>query len=201
MKNDNTAQMVQQPCQQTHAVEAEYINSMLNICCADTVRQDVLTDADKSHEENNNADIDCKVFKVSGLRLALPLSTVKDTLKQQKIMLTNTEDMKTDMCIGKINNNGDVINVIDLTSLIMNGIDNIDYLKTYETKLVDILLLKGSSLGIVCEEEIETQTISREHVCWRNDESDRAWLAGTVKQKGFSLLDKQGILSLLNNKY
>lgn len=185
-------------------VEKEYINSMLNINCSNMVRDEVpvnIVNTEESHEPvdlcfDKHADVECKVFSVAGLNLALPLSCIKAILHQQKIL--SGSDRR--LCIGTVKNNDEDIKVIDLTYLIMNTEDDIDDRNKVVEKQVDIILLKGFSVGIIYEQELEDQIILHQHVCWRNTTSDRYWLAGTVKQKGLSLLDLEGITKLLNNK-
>lgn len=200
MKTENTSQDLQAVCQQTHNIEKEYINSMLHATCSDVLKQDKSPDKDDNSKSDNTSDIECKVVSISGLNLALPLAKVKGILKQKEIFLDIEKFLKTGVYIGTVNDNDDVIEVVDLTYLIMNNINDIDYLDKYGGKRVDIALLEGSPMGIIFDKEVAIQKISPEQVCWRNETSDRIWLAGTVKKKGFSLLDTDGILNLLNNK-
>lgn len=204
MKNENITQdinkQVQSVCQ---TVELEYINSMLNIGCSDPGRDETPVNIVNSEQIrvpvdmsiNKQADVECKVFSIAGLNLALPLSNVKTILQQHEILPVNGKGLH----IGTINNNDEAIKVIDLTYLIMNGENEFDCASNYSGKRVDIILLKGSSVGIIYELELGNQIISPQHVRWRNATSDRLWLAGTVKQQGLSLLDLQGILDLINN--
>lgn len=204
----------------THIIEKEYINSMLNTPCPEAmvpdkhhldVKNDVTSHDDVKnditvHDDVNYIEIDnssgneYKVFCIAGLNLAFPLADIKGLLKNQHIELDNEKFLETGMCIGKTDYLNENIVVIDLTNLIMNDVHDFDYLKKYDGKTLDIVLLKNSSAGIIYEREIDNQTILQENVCWRNEESNRIWLAGTVKKQGFSLLDAEGILSLINNK-
>ena len=203
MKGENLTQKEQVVCQQTQLIEKEYINSMLDsISDVDLCNEKVLFEEPVSIPSYINTDVECKVFKVSGLNFALPLASVKGVLKHQVISMEDEKNMHDGMSVGVINNDNDndVIQVLDLTYLIMNDITDINNSKISNENKVDILLLAGSSAGIVFEEEIDVQVLLKEDVCWRNATSDRVWLAGTVKKKGLSLLDHQGILGILNNK-
>jgi len=200
MKTENNAQDVRAVCQQTHNIEKEYLNSMLHATCSEALMQDASHDKDNNSKSDNTSDIECKVLSISGLNLALPLPKIKGILKQKEILLDIEKFLETGVQIGTVNDHDDVIEVVDLTYLIMNNINDIDYLSKYSGKRVDITLLEGSRVGIIFDKEVEIQTISKEQVCWRSETSERIWLSGTVKQKGLSLLDTDGILNLLNNK-
>jgi hypothetical protein len=199
MSNNNSAQKNPVIRQQTHIIENEYINSMLNATCSDVITRVGHHDHVTHMEIDKYSAVECKVFRISGLNLALPLLSVKELLHQQEIILDNDKYLKTGLSIGCVINQDDVIEIIDLNGLINNDINDSNYIKRYDGKRVDIVLLKGSSIGIIYEHEVNNQTILHKDVCWRNEKSKRTWLAGTVKNKGFSILDVKGIHSLLNN--
>jgi hypothetical protein len=50
-------------------------------------------------------------------------------------------------------------------------------------------VLLGKNLALTCEEDLGEETIDKDTVCWRTEESKRKWLAGTIKSKNIILLD------------
>ena len=184
-------------------VEREYINDMLNISCSynsdnDVIKHDVCSEALSRNELYESDDIECKVFSIAGLDLALPLLSFRETMEKQKILSVNKKSRKAGVCIGGINRENKFIKIADLSFLIMDVENNAEHAGKYEGKWVDVLFINGCSAGIIFDEVIQTQTISHKDVCWRNANSDRTWLAGTVKRYGFSLLDAPEIIHLLN---
>lgn len=206
MDKDNPGQEFKQHTPDlSHPVERQYINCMLNVICSDQESETAALNI-VNHKEvdgaidlsiNKHADIECKVFNIAGLNLAVPLSSVKSILYKQEVLPGSSKGLG----VGKINNNGDDIRVIDLSFLMMNGECDFNHTKKYTGKKLDIVLLKGNLMGILFDKEMTEQKVLQQHVCWRNETSDRLWLAGTVKQYGLSLLDLEGILDLLNNEY
>ena len=202
MKDEVIEQDVQMNAQ---LIEKEYINSMLNIVPSDTGaesfnRQNVHLDIIADKDSNKDLDIECEVISIAGLNLALRSSNIKGALSQQKVLHADAENVKPGMCVGRIYYVDKNIDVIDLTFHIMNGVNSNYYKDKYEGELVNILLMNEYSLGIIFDEVVRAQTISYKDVCWRDESSDRLWLAGTVKQYGFSLLDMDGIINLINEE-
>lgn len=201
MKKDKV--MKQCSKENSQAIEKDYINNMLDIPCSEIVSdhsvKHVVTADFVSHKRlYEGRNIECRIFRIAGLNLALPLLSICKTMGQQKILSVNKKIKKSGMCIGGINHENKFIKIADLTFLIMKGEDNTAHASKYEGKRVDVLFINECAAGIIYDEVIQTQIISYEDVCWRDSSSDRTWLAGTVKQYGFSLLDAQGIIDLLN---
>jgi len=97
----------QADCQTTLQIEKEYIDDMLNIDQFDI-------DSAVEHQESINhsaaykkSDIECRVFNIAGLNIALPASSIRETVKQQVILPGNGENSQATMCAGSITfNNG-----------------------------------------------------------------------------------------------
>lgn len=51
------------------------------------------------------------------------------------------------------------------------------------------LLIDGVGIAVPCEEVLTIEKISKNEVCWRNENSKRKWLAGTCKNLGVAILD------------
>ena len=200
MKNDKDSK--HSPNINNQFLEKEYINCMLNNVCFGSLNDVVIDEPDippvtiMSKEQYEKPEIECKVFSVAGLNLALPLLNIRDNLHQQEI-LSVKKSKQAGMCIGSINFENESIKIVDLRSIIMDGVNNFDLVNDYEGNRADVLLIKGCELGIIYDECIQTQIISNEDVCWRNTSSDRTWLAGTVIKYGLSLLDLEGVVNSL----
>jgi len=189
----------QSDCQAVHLIEKEYINNMLGTCCQGIDSSDAANKTIDFNKAYKKPDIECRVFNIAGLNIAVPASNIRKILKQQQILLNVQKKSEPSMYIGKIDHNDEIIDVIDIERLAMNGINSIDNSNDNKQPLTDIVLLKDSSTGFTCSATLDNQTISKEHVRWRDADSKRIWLAGTVAQMGLSLLDIEGIIRLLQD--
>ena len=61
------------------------------------------------------------------------------------------------------------------------------------------LLSQHRKLAIECKKIDQIETIDKNIVCWRNENSQRKWLAGTVKQMGVAILDMTELQLLITN--
>ncbi len=190
----------QTDCQAIHLIEKEYIDNMLGISYQGIESPDATNKAIDYNKEYKKPDIECRVFNVAGLKIAVPASNIRKILKQQQIQLNVKRKSQASMCVGKTEHNNEIINVIDIGSLAMNGVNNIDNSDNNKQPLTDIVLLKDTSTGFVCSATLDNQTISNKHVRWRDTDSKRIWLAGTVAQMGLSLLDIEGVIRLLQGQ-
>ena len=137
------------------------------------------------------SDIECRVVQIAGLNFALPVTNIKQLVDQQEVLFEKTGYIDSgNVCI-----NGVFVDVIDVSRVISKNTDD-----DIATKKVNEILLKQSHTGIVYDKEIGIEKVSLSDVCWRSDDSNNTWLAGTVLKLGFSLLDPVGILKLLTEK-
>lgn len=190
--------------QTTQQIEKEYINNMLDINCQDVASVEVIHeikdfDSEVNHNEAyENSHIECTVLNIVGLNIAIPLSNIREVLLQQPLLKNDEKNSAATMCAGSINHNNETIDVIDIEHLIMNGAGS--FSSQDENQLVDIVLLKNTSTAFVANKLLDKQTVSKEDVHWRDANSERIWLAGTVAQLGLSLLDIEGVLKLLHSQ-
>lgn len=190
------------------SIENDYINDMLNgigvapetetKTAVETVNDTESTSVEEVNfdvRSNIDTEIDCEVFKVAGLSIALPVSFISANLIQADINVTDAHGLR----VGEVVVDGDVIDVIDLTYFIMKAVDSDASALNENSKKVDVFLLKNTNAAILFEEDVGIKTIVREKVCWRSGTSNRAWLAGTVREHGCCLLDLVAIMDYLKN--
>ncbi len=182
----------QADCQAILLIEKEYIDSMLDIDQFDNSSPVVHHESINHSEAYKESNIECRVFNIAGLNIALPASSIRETVNQQAILPGNGEDSQATMCAGTIAFNNEVIDVIDIEYLVMN--------KRQQHKLADIVLIKGCSTGFIYETSLDSQTIPSTQVHWRDANSKRVWLAGTVAQMGLALLDIEGLVKLSQDR-
>lgn len=187
----------------TQQIEKDYISNMLGIAEQEASPQ--TSTADVSHEPVDfnapykQADFECQIFDIVGLNIAVASDSISEIINQQQILQNQSEQLNTNLFVGTINTGNKTINVIDLEYLVMNGIGERDKIGEYPHGLADIVLLKGSNAAFIGNQLAGSKTISKQHVHWRDEKSERIWLAGTVAKMGLALLDIEGLINLLNS--
>ena len=160
-------------------VEKNYIDDMLGVACQQPADKSKLEDRPV---ETNSAMaktdfteiIDENLYQlisVAGLKLAVQLSEISQAVDHIEITIEN----------GRLIYQGESLNIVDVEQLIKSS-DKPDDSKHY-------LIIKHRQLAIACKQVMDIQTIEKQMVCWRNENSQRQWLAGTIKQQGIAILD------------
>ena len=136
--------------------------------------------------------IDCLIFKVAGLKLAIPLPLLGG--------VHNVTDKVTPLfgqaswSLGVWQGDAAKLTIIDSAQLIM---------PERQIRLADegyqfFIQLDRSPWALACQEICDTITLVHDSIKWRGDSSKRPWLAGTVISEMCALLDVPGLLKLLN---
>lgn len=183
------------------SIEKEYINSMLNDTYAEDPAAELITDVVDYSAAYKCEDIECIVFGIEGINLALPTSLIKKNISEKIDLLDHNNGLETGMRLGKIKIDKEMVDIINLECLVMNGIETKCYSSEYKKSVSNVILLRGCSVGIAHDGAVAIETISHNKVCWRNETSNRLWLAGTVSKMGFSLIDVTGILGMISDSY
>lgn len=138
--------------------------------------------------------IDCLIFKVAGLKLAIPLPLLGGVYPANdkitpligqvawSLGVWQGEDMK--------------LTLVDTAVLMMP--ERAVSLK--ETGYGFFIQLDRSPWALACQEICDTQTLNYDAIKWRGDTSKRPWLAGTVIDEMCALVDVQGVMSLLESR-
>ena len=174
--------------QQQH-VEIDYINSLLGVDSQQRTENETV-EITKNSQALHNTDIkDDSLYQlllVDGLKLAIPLSEITQAVDY------NNAVIKGDMLL----HHGEQLTIINLSALIWPqkkvleaGSDSKQY-----------LLIQHRQLAIECQQILEMKTIEKHLVCWRNENSQRKWLAGTVKQQNIAILDLTMLQQTHNNE-
>ncbi len=146
-------------------VEIEYINSMLKV--------NEITEL-----ENNQCTLheyEYQLVLVSGFNVAIlssDISSIHQAVSYEIIDHVLIYD-------------GNEYNIINIGCLIK---------PSYEFNHAEqFVILKDKKLALTCERILEKGNIDKEKVCWRDENSQRKWLAGTVKNKNIILLDSASL--------
>lgn len=140
----------------------------------------------------------CQLLRVSALKFALPLSTFSQVIPWLELKINEVN--KGACLIGQVESDKQIIDVIDLVSLVVPKSRQMNFPATINKSLAGIILLQEGSRGLAYDELLELVTIEPKTVCWRSTSSEHPWLAGTVKRDGYALLDVDGIQHFINEK-
>ncbi len=161
-------------------VEENYIDNMLGVVC----QQPVETNLDMA--ETASAEIIdenlYQLISVSGLKFAIQLLEISQVVDQIDI---NTEN-------SMLIHQGEPLSIIDIEQLIKPSD------KSTESK--HYVLITHRRMTIACQQLMDIQTIEKQTVCWRTENSQRQWLAGTIKQQGIAILDLNALQKMRSSE-
>ena len=135
--------------------------------------------------------VDCLIFKVAGLKLAIPLSLLGG--------VHNASDDITPLfgqakwSLGVWQSELAKLTVVDSAQLIMPERN----ISLKDEGYQFLIQLDRSGWALACQEICDTQTLNYDSVKWRSDASKRPWLAGTVIAEMCALIDVPGMMQLL----
>lgn len=137
---------------------------------------------------------ECLLFRVGGLKMAVPLVELGGIQKADKEKLKQIFG-QPDWFMGVATSHDSRIRTVDTARWVMPN--------HYQGELRDsfkfVIQLDRSDWGLACEEVAEAISLEPSEVKWRTDRSKRPWLAGTVIEHMCAILDVQGFIELLSD--
>ena len=133
-------------------------------------------------------------FEVAGLTLAVPLVTLGGIHRIDKVggLIGKPKWFK-----GVMLHREQKINVVDTAMWVMP--EKYDQ-NLAETLNYQYLIMLGDSLwGLASDKLVNTVTLTRDEVKWREAGGKRPWLAGMVKERMCALIDVYQLIAMLNN--
>lgn len=133
-------------------------------------------------------------FEVAGLTLAVPLITLGGIHQLTKI---GPLFGKPKWFMGVMLHREEKLSVVDTAQWVMP--------EKYDQNLADqlnyqyLIMLGDSSWGLASEKLVNTVSLTKADVKWREASGKRPWLAGMVKDKMCALLDVDELIAMLNN--
>ncbi|GGY39777.1 chemotaxis protein CheW [Bacterioplanes sanyensis] len=142
----------------------------------------------------NSQGVECLIFKVSGLKLAIPLPLLGGVHR----MATDITPLfgQVSWVLGVWQSDDHRLSIVDSADLIMpeRGVklarDGFDY----------AIQLDRTPWALACQEICDTITLQKSSIKWRGEKGKRQWLAGTVISEMCALLDVPGLLSMLEEQ-
>lgn len=138
--------------------------------------------------------IECLIFKVAGLKLAIPLQLLGGVYPVEDKVTPLFGQAKWSLGVWQ----GDTskLTIIDTAQLIMPERS----ISLAETGYSFFIQLDRSPWALACQEICDTMTLVYDSIKWRGDTSKRPWLAGTVIDQMCALVDVSNIMTLLDAK-
>lgn len=132
-------------------------------------------------------------FEVAGLTLAVPLITLGGIHHLDKV---GPLFGKPAWFKGVMLHRDEKVNVVDTALWVMP--------EKYDQNLVNklnyqyLIMLGESPWGLCCDKLVNTVTLNKKDVKWRESAGKRPWLAGMVKERMCALIDVEQMISMLN---
>ncbi len=138
--------------------------------------------------------VECLLFRVAGLKLAIPLSQLGGVHPAAGMKVTPLFG-QSDWSLGVWQSDGEKLTVVDSAKLIMpeRGVSLRDTGYEY------LIQLDRTPWALACEGINDTVTLGNESIKWRSDATKRPWLAGTVISEMCALLDVPSLVELLDS--
>lgn len=133
-------------------------------------------------------------FEVAGLTLAVPLITLGGIHRLEKVgsLIGKPAWFQGVMLLRE-----QKINVVDTAMWVMP--------EKYDQNLAEtlhyqyLIMLGDSAWGLASDKLVNTITLSKDEVKWRETGGKRPWLAGMVKERMCALIDVYQLIAMLNN--
>ena len=150
-----------------------------------------------SAEEVSNVPFQALMFKVAGLSLAVRLVELSGVLEWDESKLTEMPGHSA-FYMGLLQYLGKSIPVIDTARLVFPE-DKLIALSADNPleRVTRIVLIDDGKWGLACDEIAEVIELSHDDVKWRQQRSQRKWMAGTVIQHMCALVDAKGFSEML----
>lgn len=133
-------------------------------------------------------------FEVAGLTMAVPLTTLGGIHRLEKV---GPLIGKPGWFKGVMLHRKQKLNVVDTALWVMP--------EKYDQKLAEalnyqyLIMLGDSVWGLASDKLVNTVTLTKDEVKWRESQGKRPWLAGMVKERMCALIDVYQLISMLNN--
>lgn len=138
------------------------------------------------------------LFKVAGLKLAVPLIDLCGVIKWDNSVTEMPGH--ADFYMGILQHLGNKIAVIDTARMVLPK-DKLTQLAGDDPRerVKHIVMIDEYRWGLACDTIGEVITLQPNDVKWRTSNSNRGWLAGTVIEHMCALLNSEGFASMLKN--
>ncbi len=158
----------------------------------------LLTEPEESQKSSHSLDwksspFQAQIISVAGLNLAIPCHYI-DAILDERPSDSNRKDFASmPGYLDTIEYQNQSIHRIDMAHIIFPP-----GFATPSAPGQYTLIIKGYAWGLCCHDIASVITLDPEAVTWRKQAGKRIWLAGTLLEKKLSILDIEGLMTLLD---
>jgi len=149
-----------------------------------------------SEETWSSQGIECILFNVAGLKLALPLPQLGSVYEIKEDDEVTPLFGQQSWYLGLLKSETGTMQIIDSAEFIMPERN----VSLKEQGYQYLIRLNDSPWTLACQGIEETILLHANEIKWRPKRGNRAWLAGTVIEKMCALLDVTGLLELVDSQ-
>ena len=137
------------------------------------------------------------LFEVAGLKLAVPLIELSGVIEWKDASITEMPG-SADFYMGILQHLDYRVAVIDTAKMVFPVNKQSDLIDDNPKERVKhIVLIDDYRWGLACDKIGEVITLQPEEVRWRNSQTSRKWLAGTVIDHMCALLNSEAFAAML----
>jgi hypothetical protein len=141
-------------------------------------------------------DIDCEVFSVRGLVLAVRREDFAGVLELSDIgSMADGEDRGRAWLAECQPPGGRRLRLVLTERLLAAGADGLHAETAYRHTSRMAVLLSDGVTALAADELLGSRRLDSARVCWRTSRTTRIWLAGVAREDGVVLLDVRSLLS------
>ena len=142
------------------------------------------------------APLQCLLFKAGGLSLAIPLAELNGIVPWPPEELSALPGHQP-WFLGVLPHHGVNVKIVDTAALIIPANRRAAPAQTAGQRPQYIVLIDNKNWGLACNNLSQIITLVPDQVRWRNMQSQRPWLAGTVIDHMCALLNGQEFAAML----
>ena len=135
-------------------------------------------------------------LNVVGLRLAIPADKVSGVIPFPEDLRFDCEGGESTRWTQSMEYEGGTISVINTAALIVPMRHPRYQILVERAAYSRIVLIGSGKWGIAADEVDEEVILAADNVSWRDGSTDHAWLAGTIKDFGYAVIDTVGLARL-----
>jgi len=141
-------------------------------------------------------EFQCLLFRVAGLRLALPLARLGGVFPWDGAAVTPMPGHQP-WFLGLQEHLGRQVRLIDVARVVLPPDRHAALAPAADGRLGKVILIGDGDWGLACDAVDEVITLAPDAVKWRGRDGSRPWLAGTVIEEMCALIDADAFAAML----
>lgn len=135
--------------------------------------------------------LNCILFQLQGLNLAIPVDDVDGAVAMER--LTLHLDLDHEWVLGAFTALDKETRVVDTGSWLLSG-----RFDPARAKYEEVLILKGRRWALACDTLVKSIRMSHNDIVWAGDSNTRPWMLGTNMSERCAIMDVDKLQALLD---